>query len=170
MPTNFVGGHYAEEGCGFAQAKAAQRGVPSASGGSVPGAGGFGRVDGVGQWAEYEPATALDQGGAERLPLRRQSVVNSIVEPMTVVPVRIEPGEGQGGEEIRIDIRRGGIAVQNWPGRRPRHLCPSFDSAPRLCQVVANARIRLRQTKQDMLENILPRTHCYVVFLPPVAT
>jgi hypothetical protein len=42
---------------------------------------------------------------------------------MTVVPVRIESGEGKGGEEIRIDIRRGGIAVQMaWPATRADEL------------------------------------------------
>jgi transposase len=60
---------------------------------------------------------------AERLPVRRQSAVSSILEPMTVVPVRIESGEGQGGEAIRIDIRRGGIAVQlAWPATRMTEL------------------------------------------------
>jgi transposase-like protein len=59
----------------------------------------------------------------ERLPVRRQSAVGSILEPMTVVPVRIESGEGKGGEEIRIDIRRGGIAVQMaWPATRADEL------------------------------------------------
>jgi transposase-like protein len=60
---------------------------------------------------------------AERLPVRRRSVVNPVVESMTVVPVTIELDEGQGGEEIRIDIRRGGMAVQlAWPATRTGEL------------------------------------------------
>jgi transposase len=60
---------------------------------------------------------------AERLPVRRRSVVNPVVESMTVVPVTIELDEGQGGEEIWIDIRRGGMAVQlAWPATRTGEL------------------------------------------------
>jgi len=54
---------------------------------------------------------------AERLPARRQTALNPVVAPMTVVPVTIESDAG--GEAIRIDIRHAGIAVQlAWPAGR----------------------------------------------------
>jgi transposase len=43
--------------------------------------------------------------------------------PMTVVPVGIEPTEERGCEEIRIDIRRAGVAAQlAWPATRTAEL------------------------------------------------
>lgn len=58
---------------------------------------------------------------AERMPVRRPPPANAVVAPMTVVPVSIATGEG--GEEIRLDIRRAGIAVQlAWPARRTAEL------------------------------------------------
>jgi transposase-like protein len=53
----------------------------------------------------------------ERVPVRRPSAVNPVVAPMTLVPVAVESGESV--EEIRIDIRRAGMAVQlAWPAGR----------------------------------------------------
>lgn len=44
-------------------------------------------------------------------------------QSMAVVPVGIEPTEERGGEEIRIDIRRAGVAAQlAWPATRTAEL------------------------------------------------
>lgn len=52
--------------------------------------------------------------GAGRMPVPRRVAVEPAVAAMRVVPVTIEAG--QGGEEIRIDLRRGGAVVQMvWP-------------------------------------------------------
>jgi transposase-like protein len=55
----------------------------------------------------------------ERIRLRRQLAVSPVVGPMTVVPLAIESSEDRGDEEIRLDIRRAGVAVQlAWPATR----------------------------------------------------
>lgn len=55
----------------------------------------------------------------KHLPVRRQRTMNPVGAPVTVVPVSIESVPGQGGDEIRIDIRRAGLAVQlAWPASR----------------------------------------------------
>lgn len=52
-----------------------------------------------------------------RLPVRRPSAVTALEAPLTIVPVTLEPGAG--GDEIRLDIRRAGVAIQlAWPARR----------------------------------------------------
>lgn len=59
---------------------------------------------------------------AERLPVTRRPMANRVVEPLTVVPVSIEPA-GRGDEAIRVDIRKAGMAVQlAWPATRGAEL------------------------------------------------
>ena len=59
----------------------------------------------------------------ERLPVTRRSMVNPVVEALTVVPVAIESAEGRSEEAVRIDIRRSGLAVQlAWPATRVAEL------------------------------------------------
>jgi len=58
---------------------------------------------------------------AERGGAGKQLPIAPARAPMTVVPVTIEAREG--GEEIRIDIRRDGLALQlAWPATRTAEL------------------------------------------------
>jgi transposase len=58
---------------------------------------------------------------AERVPVAVPRVISPAPQPMTVVPVAIECGEG--GDDIRIDLRRSGITVQlAWPATRMTEL------------------------------------------------
>lgn len=62
---------------------------------------------------------------AQRAAVAASRAIALAPRPLTVVPVSIEPtttGE-RGGEEIRIDIRRAGIAAQLvWPATRTAEL------------------------------------------------
>jgi transposase len=60
---------------------------------------------------------------AQRDPVSASLVIAPAPRSMTVVPVSIEATEERGGEEIRLDIRRGGIAAQlAWPATRTAEL------------------------------------------------
>jgi transposase len=60
---------------------------------------------------------------AQRMPVSASRAIAPVPRPMTVVPVSIAPTEERGGEEIRIDIRRAGIAAQlAWPATRTAEL------------------------------------------------
>jgi len=59
----------------------------------------------------------------QRVVVTASRAITPAPRPMTVVPVSIEPTEERGGEEIRIDIRRAGIAAQlAWPAARTAEL------------------------------------------------
>ena len=56
---------------------------------------------------------------AGQLAIVRPTLGNAVAEPLTVVPVTVEPGSSRNDEAIRIDIRRSGLAVQlAWPASR----------------------------------------------------
>lgn len=60
---------------------------------------------------------------AQRVPISATLAITPASRSMTVVPVSIAPTDDCGREEIRIDIRRAGIAAQlAWPATRTAEL------------------------------------------------
>lgn len=60
---------------------------------------------------------------AQRVPAPASRAITPAPQPMAVVPVSIAPTPNCGDEEIRIDIRRAGIAAQlAWPATRTAEL------------------------------------------------